>query len=174
MMHNFSQIIQEIKEMNTVFERGEGSGAHRENEFSYFSQEVDELNTARQELDLIEVLDALVDIGVFTIGAAHKDGVDMQTMLNKVNSAQCVNLHAIKDAQSYATHIYALIHSVIATLTNLIDEKLVLELFHEVYLSNMSKLKDGKPIAGDLPGKFGKNKETYFRPDLKKVLLGHS
>ena len=38
----------------------------------------------------------------------------------------------------------------------------------------MSKLKDGKPIAGDLPGKFGKNKETYFRPDLKKVLLGHS
>lgn len=68
MLSSYLQLISEIKEMNTIFQRPENMGAHREEEFAYFQEEYNELEEdGVVNNTLIGSLDALVDIVVFAI-----------------------------------------------------------------------------------------------------------
>ncbi len=165
------QIVTEIKEMNTVFERPEGRGADREQEFSYFLEERGELQKEWVLLwDLIWTLDALVDICVFAVGALHKDGRSTEEIVRLVQWSWWIDIRTITTSSQYQQSSASILKSTLETLITLVWESTMIALFHEVYLSNMSKLKDGKPIPGNLPWKFGKNMDTYFKPDLKRVL----
>lgn len=170
MIKNISKIIQEIKDMNTVFERPEAMWVDRKNEFSYFQEELDELKKSIKQLDLVEVIDALVDIGVFGVGALHKDGKDTDTIKKDISIAHYIDIHTISDYHMYQDNIRNIIHSALVSLSSILGIDRVYTIFHEVYLSNMSKLKDGKPVPWWLPWKFGKNMDTYFSPDIKKYL----
>lgn len=166
------RIVSEIKEMNAVFERPEGMGADWENELKYFLEEVEELEEeGALDKSLVGSLDALVDICVFAVGALHKAGHDAESTVAEILKANVVEIRAIHTPEHYRNSAAGVLRTVLLTLTTLIGEKRTVECFHEVYLSNMSKLKDGKPVPGNLPGKFGKNMETYFKPDLAKYLV---
>lgn len=165
------RIVSEIKEMNSVFERAEGMGVEWENELKYFLEEVGELEEeGALDQSLVGSLDALVDICVFAVGALHKAGHDAESTVAEILKAHIVEIRAITTPEHYRNACAGILRTVLLTVTTLIGEKRTVECFHEVYLSNMSKLKDGKPVPGNLPGKFGKNMETYFKPDLAKYL----
>lgn len=164
-------LIQEIKDMNVVFERHEGIGANRDNEFGFFQEEIGELYEEWiADKSLIGSLDALVDICVFAVWALHKHGLSTQAIMEAVASSETVDIWSISSTALYQEHCVAILKTVLLSLQTFVREHTVGALFHEVYLSNMSKLKDGKPIPGNLPWKFGKNMETYFKPDLEKYL----
>jgi len=165
------QLVQEIKDMNTVFERTEWVGVNRDNEFGFFQEEITELYEEWiADKSLIGSLDALVDVCVFAVGALHKKGLSTDDIVDAVEQSWTVDIWSIATASDYEKHCVAILTSVLVSLQSFVREHTVGELFHEVYLSNMSKLKDGKPVPGNLPGKFGKNMETYFKPDLEKYL----
>lgn len=165
------QLVQEIKDMNTVFERTEGIGVNWEHEFGFFQEEIGELYEEWiSDKSLIGSLDALVDICVFAVGALHKSGLSTQAIMDAVAQSWTVDIWSIATTADYQEHCVAILHTVLVSLQSFVREHTVGALFHEVYLSNMSKLKDGKPVPGNLPGKFGKNMETYFKPDLEKYL----
>ena len=166
-----TQIFSEIKEMNIIFERPEWMGANWDNEYGFFVEEIGELQEEGKKDDsLIGASDALVDICVFAIGALHKDGFTTQDISKKISWSHFFDIHSITSVQSYKDNIGNILFSIIFTLNTLFTEKVTVALFHEVYLSNMSKLKDGKPVPGNLPGKFGKNLETYFKPNLAQYI----
>lgn len=174
MSPSYLQLLSEIKEMNTVFQRPEGMGVHREQEFSYFQEEYQELEVNGIINDsLIETLDALVDIVVFAIWALHKDGMSAGEIDQALHdsSRKGIQIEKIANPVLYSEQCIDLIFTIFTTIITLVWSTRMIGLFHEVYRSNMSKLKDGQPIPGKLPGKFGKNPESYFPPDLKKVLL---
>lgn len=165
------RIVSEIKEMNSVFERAEGMGVEWENELKYFLEEVGELEEEGVlDKSIVGSLDALVDICVFAVGALHKAGHDKEATVAEILKAHTVEIRAITTPEHYRNACAGILRTVLLTITTLVGEKRTVECFHEVYLSNMSKLKDGKPVAGNLPGKFGKNMDTYFKPDLAKYL----
>ncbi len=165
------KLVQEIKDMNTVFERTEWVGVNRDNEFGFFQEEITELYEEWiADKSLIGSLDALVDICVFAVGALHKKGLSTQDIVDAVEQSWIVDIWSIATVPDYEEHCVAILTSVLVSLQSFVREHTVGELFHEVYLSNMSKLKDGKPVPGNLPGKFGKNMETYFKPNLEKYL----
>ncbi|HMY80961.1 MAG TPA: hypothetical protein PLW93_03275 [Candidatus Absconditabacterales bacterium] len=166
-------IIGQIKNMNTLFERPEGMGVDRDHEYVFFLEELEELyREGCKPQDLIGSLDALIDIVVFGIGVLHKQGDDIQTISDRIASGGYIDIRSIDSSTLYRLRIQDILYTVLTTLVSLIGPRLCIELFDEVYQSNMSKLKDGKPIRGNLPGKFGKNPETYFKPNLSKRLLG--
>lgn len=82
-------IIEEVKEMNVAFGNPEGC-INNPNWGSIYTQarcipeEVQELFDAIDELDMIEVRDAICDIMVFTIGLAHKAGIDIKSDMHSV------------------------------------------------------------------------------------------
>lgn len=165
------KLVQEIKDMNTVFERTEGIGTNREHEFGFFQEEVEELyEEGIRDRSLIGSLDALVDICVFAVGALHKTWLTTDAIVDAVEQSWTVDIWSIATAADYQEHCVSILKTVLLSLQSFVREHTVGDLFHEVYLSNMSKLKDGKPVPGNLPGKFGKNMETYFKPDLEKYL----
>ncbi len=165
------QLVQEIKDMNTVFERMEWSGTNWEHEFGFFQEEIGELyEEGISDKSLIGSLDALVDICVFAVGALHKSGLSTQAIVDAVEQSWTVDIWSIATTTDYQEHCVSILNTVLVSLQSFVREHTVGALFHEVYLSNMSKLKDGKPVPGNLPGKFGKNMETYFKPDLEKYL----
>jgi hypothetical protein len=165
------RIVSEIKEMNTVFERPEGMGANWENELKYFLEEIEELEDEGAKVaSLVGSLDALVDVCVFAVGALHKAGHDAESTVAEILKSPVVEIRAITTPEHYRNAAAGILRTVLLSITTFIGEKRTVECFHEVFLSNMSKLKDGKPVPGNLPGKFGKNLETYFTPDLAKYL----
>gem|GEM_PF-2053720 len=91
-------------------------------------------------------------------------------IVDAVEQSSTVDIWSVATTANYQENCVAILKTVLVSLQSFVREHTVRELFHEVYLSNMSKLKDGKPIPGNLPGKFGKNMETYFKPDLAKYL----
>ena len=119
---------------------------------------------------LIGSLDALVDICVFAIGALHKDNMSAAHIADAIEQGACIDIWSISSPVLYQEYCVDILTTVLVSLQTFVHEKRVVALFNEVYLSNMSKLKDGKPIPGNLPGKFGKNMETYFKPDITRHL----
>lgn len=167
-----SQIVNEIKDMNTIFERPEGIWADWAKELLYFEQELQEImDDGVRKTDLVEVVDALLDICVFAIGALHKDWDNTDALVNKILNGCYCDIHSIHSADAYKIDCANAIWTAMVTLLVLVQEKILVALFHEVAMSNMSKLKDGKPVLSELPGKFGKNMETYFKPNLRKYLI---
>lgn len=165
------QIVQEIKDMNSVFERIEGSWVNWEHEFGFFQEEIGELyEEGISDASLVGSLDALVDICVFAVWWLHKNGLSTDMIVSAVQESWVVDIWSVSSADMYREHCVAILKTVLVSLQTFVREHTVVDLFHEVYLSNMSKLKDGKPVPGNLPGKFGKNMETYFKPDLQKYL----
>lgn len=170
--NNIGTIVQQIKNMNNVFERLEWIGVSWDNEFAYFEEEMTELvHEWIKETSLIGSLDALVDICVFAVGALHKSGMTTEQIVGAVSTAQIIDIWDVQDVARYQDQCINILFTVLRSMTTFVGEHKVVDLFHEVYLSNMSKLKDGKPVPGNLPGKFGKNLETYFKPDLAKYLV---
>ena len=165
------KLVQEIKDMNNVFERTESSGTNWDHEFGFFEEEIGELHKEWiSDKSLIGSLDALVDICVFAVWALHKNGFSTHAIADLVEQSFLVDIWSISSSSLYEEHCVSILKTVLLSLETFVREHTVGELFHEVYLSNLSKLKDGKPIPGNLPGKFGKNLETYFKPDLEKYL----
>lgn len=154
-----------------VFERTEWIGTNWEHEFGFFQEEIGELyEEGITDKSLIGSLDALVDICVFAVWALHKTGLSTAAIADAVEQSLTTDIWSITTIADYQEHCVAILKTVLVSLQSFVREHTVGALFHEVYLSNMSKLKDGKPIPGNLPGKFGKNMETYFKPDLDKYL----
>lgn len=160
--------------MNTIFQRPENMGAHREEEFAYFQEEYNELEEdGVVNNTLIGSLDALVDIVVFAIWALHKDGMSADRINHALQdpSRRNIQIDTVTDYTMYRDQCIDLIFTILNTIITLVWYTRTIGLFHEVYRSNMSKLKDGKPIPGKLPWKFGKNLESYFPPNLRDVLV---
>lgn len=166
-----AKLVQEIKDMNAVFERHEWIGVNRDNEFGFFQEEIGELYEEWiSDRSLIGSLDALVDVCVFAVWALHKSGLSTEGIVSQMEQSWTTDIWSVSSATLYQEYCVAILKTVLLSLQTFVREHTVGELFHEVYLSNMSKLKDGKPVPGNLPGKFGKNMETYFKPDLEKYL----
>ncbi len=164
---SFHQIIDEIKAMNQVFERLEWIGANWDNEYGYFVEEIDEfIREWRKDNSLVGATDALVDICVFAVWALHKEWKDTSQIFDIITSSTFIDIYSISSTSQYKENIWNILFSIFFTLSLLFSHQTTTSLFHEVYLSNMSKLKDWRPVPWNLPGKFGKNMETYFKPNL--------
>ena len=59
---------------------------------SLIQEELDELNKAIQEKDIIEVADALTDILYVTYGAGHAFGIDLDQCFNEVQNSNMSKL----------------------------------------------------------------------------------
>ena len=60
--------------------------------FSLIQEELDELNKAIQDKDIIEVADALTDILYVTYGAGHAFGIDLDQCFNEVQNSNMSKL----------------------------------------------------------------------------------
>ena len=59
---------------------------------SLIQEELDELNKAIQEKDIVEVADALTDILYVTYGAGHAFGIDLDQCFNEVQNSNMSKL----------------------------------------------------------------------------------
>ena len=59
---------------------------------SLIQEELDELNKAMQDKDLVEVADALTDILYVTYGAGHAFGIDLDKCFNEVQNSNMSKL----------------------------------------------------------------------------------
>ena len=60
--------------------------------FSLIQEELDELNKAIQDKDIVEVADALTDILYVTYGAGHAFGIDLDQCFNEVQNSNMSKL----------------------------------------------------------------------------------
>jgi len=137
-------------------------------------EELDELQEAMKNNDLLEVADALTDILYVTYGAGHAFGIDSTDKINKLRidlikeeldelqeAMKNNDLLEVADALTDILYVtYGAGHAFGIDLDKCFDE---------VQNSNMSKLdENGKPIYNDA-GKVMKGPK-YFKPDLSKFI----
>lgn len=144
------------------------------------TEEVAELASALAQHDLIETLDALVDIAYVVAGSLVRhdltDGINLAPSYTPFSDFYAVNLSASiylgklaeGDDPAAAREAGVLAVSACAGAVSALGADFA-ALWNEVHRSNRSKLVQGRPVIDPVTGKASKP-ATYSPPDLRSVI----
>jgi predicted HAD superfamily Cof-like phosphohydrolase len=161
--------------------------------YELIREEFEELVKAYEEVDIVELADALGDIKYVVIGAAQVFGITHQVStiaknIEEVYEGQILNLEVQKEILGYLR--IAILRNdpegtanVLATMLKLVDDGAahfgldLSEIVTAIHKSNMSKLPDdGKVIRRESDNKVLKCEKNYKAPtaDIERILFGET